>query len=87
RGIGRDWDRRSMAVSFLGGLAAEDDTWLLAWEATRPDDPDAAVVRAASTVSVAGQLRGAKRAEHTTEEQFAGFHRMLRRSRDEIARA
>lgn len=87
RGIGRDWDRRSMAVSFLGGLAAEDDTWLLAWESARPDDPDAAVVRAASTVSVAGKLRGAKRAEYTTEEQFAGFHRVLRLSRDDIARA
>ncbi|MBT2414651.1 hypothetical protein J7I94_29575 [Streptomyces sp. ISL-12] len=87
RGIGRDWDRRSMAVSFLSGLAAEDDTWLLAWESAHPDDPDAAVVRAAGTVSVAGQLRGAKRAEYTTEEQFAGFHRMLRASREEIARA
>lgn len=87
RGIGRDWDRRSKAVGVLGKLAVEDDTWLLAWEAAHPDDPDAAVVRASSTITLAGQIRGAKRARHTTEEQFAGFHRMLHRSRDEIARA
>ncbi|MGY0067073.1 hypothetical protein ACWZEH_09605 [Streptomyces sp. QTS137] len=87
RGIGRNWDRRSMAVGELGGLAAEDDTWLLAWEAARPDDPDAAVVRASSTITLAARIRGAKRAEYTTEEQFAGFHRMLHRSRDEITRA
>lgn len=87
RGIGRDWDRRSMAIGLLSGLAADDDTWLLAWESARPDDPDAAVVRATSTVTLAGRIRGAKRAEYTTQEQFAGFHRMLHRSRDEIARA
>ncbi|MFD7133068.1 hypothetical protein [Streptomyces sp. NPDC059894] len=87
RGIGRDWDRRSMAVGLLGGLAAEDDAWLLAWEAAHPDDPDAAVVRAGSTVTLAWRIRGAKRADHTTQEQFAGFHRMLHRSRDEMARA
>lgn len=86
-GIGRDWDLRSMAVSQLAGLAAEEDDWLLAWETARPDDPDAAVVRACSTVVLAGQLRGAQRARHTTQEQFDGFHRMLRRSRAEIARA
>ncbi|WP_320779618.1 hypothetical protein [Streptomyces sp. CRN 30] len=87
REIGRDWDRRSLAAGQLAGLAADDDTWLLAWEAARPDDPDAAVVRAASTVSVAGRIRGAKRAKYTTEEQFAGFHRVLRGAREEIARA
>ncbi|WP_055715344.1 hypothetical protein [Streptomyces torulosus] len=85
--IGRDWDRRSWATGLLGGIAADDDEWLLAWEADRPDDPDAAVVRARSTVILGGQMRGAKRATYTTGEQFAGFHRMLERSREEIARA
>ncbi|MFE0674147.1 hypothetical protein [Streptomyces sp. NPDC058867] len=87
RDIGQDWDRRSKAVGLLGDLAAEDDTWLLAWENARPDDPDAAVVRANSSVSVAWQIRGTKRAQYTTQEQFTGFHRVLRRAREEIARA
>ncbi|UUU24603.1 hypothetical protein [Streptomyces sp. DSM 40750] len=85
--IGRDWDRRSRAAALLGDIAADDDDWLLAWEADRPDDPDAAVVRCRSTVILAGNLRGAKKAKYTTGEQFAGFHRMLERSREEIARA
>lgn len=90
RGIGRDWPRRSLAVALLANIAAEDDSWLLAWEADGPggpDDPDAALVRARSTVRLAWQVRGSDRANHTTEEQFAGFHRLLRRSREEIARA
>ncbi|BBC33360.1 uncharacterized protein SGFS_046540 [Streptomyces graminofaciens] len=85
--IGRDWDRRSRAAGLLGELAADDDDWLLAWETDRPDDPDAAVVRCRSTVILAGNLRGGKQAKHTTREQFDGFHRMLHRSREEIARA
>ncbi|MDX2845931.1 hypothetical protein PV377_44650 [Streptomyces ipomoeae] len=85
--IGRDWERRSSAAYQLAELAAKEDDWLLAWEADRPDDPDAAVVRARSTVILAWDLRGGKRAKHTTSEQFVGFHRMLERSREEIARA
>ncbi|MPY55280.1 hypothetical protein [Streptomyces acidicola] len=85
--IGRDWEHRSAAAYLLAEIAAEEDGWLLAWEADRPEDPDAAVVRARSTVILAWELRGAKRANHTTDEQFAGFHRTLQGSREEIARA
>ncbi|MDX2916226.1 hypothetical protein [Streptomyces griseiscabiei] len=85
--IGRDWERRSWAAYLLADIAAEEDDWLLAWEADRHDDPDAAVVRARSTVILAWRLRGGKRAKHTTSEQFGGFHRMLERSREEIGRA
>ncbi|GAA3813795.1 hypothetical protein ACFS5L_42960 [Streptomyces phyllanthi] len=87
RDIGRDWERRSMAAYLLAEMAAEEDGWLLAWEADLADDPDAAVVRARSTVILAWKLRGAKRANYTTSEQFAGFHRTLQASREEIARA
>lgn len=90
RGIGRDWKHRSMATTLLAEIAAEDDGWLLAWEADGPggpDDPDTALVRARSTVSLAWNVRGGNRATHTTGEQFAGFHRLLQRSREEIARA
>lgn len=85
--IGRDWERRSYFTDELADLAAEDDTWLLAWEADRADDPDAAVVRARSTVTLAWEIRGADRAKNTTQEQFAGFHRVLVQAREHIARA
>lgn len=83
----RDWDHRSVHSSWLASLAAEDDTWLLAWEAARPDDPGAALVRARSTVALAGNIRGAKRAKHTTAEQFEGFHRVMAQSQEHHARA
>ncbi|MFD0370841.1 hypothetical protein [Streptomyces sp. NPDC127114] len=84
---GPDWETRTFQVARLGSLAAEDDTWLAAWEAAEPDSPDAAVVRADSSVSLAGELRGSATAANTTREQFDGFHRMMRRARGEIARA
>jgi hypothetical protein len=84
---GQDWERRSFTAYLLGGIAAKEDDWLLAWEADRPDDPDAALVRARSTVVLAWDLRGGKKAAYTTGEQFSGFHRMLERSREEIGRA
>ncbi|MEW1722612.1 hypothetical protein [Streptomyces sp. NPDC093109] len=84
---GPDWEHRSMYVGHLGGLAAKDDGWLADWEAERPDDPDAAVVRARSTVDLAWDIRGAQRAKYTSGEQFAGFHRVLERSVAECARA
>ncbi|MFD6425842.1 hypothetical protein [Streptomyces sp. NPDC060198] len=83
----KDWERRAYDVGILCGNAAVDDTWLLAWESAVPDDPDAAVLRAWSTVSLAGKLRGAQRAQNTTSEQFDAFHRTLARARAEIARA
>ncbi|MEV5597449.1 hypothetical protein [Streptomyces sp. NPDC052496] len=84
---GTDWERRSRLVGVAADRAAEDDTWLRAWEAERPDDPDAAVVRAAAQVALAWEIRGAYRAEHTTAEQFAGFHRVLGGAREAFARA
>ncbi len=83
----RDWERRSHFCEQLADLAAEDDAWLLSWEAARPDDPAAALVRARSTVLLAWKIRGAKRASSTTHEQFEGFRRTLLRARDEHTRA
>ncbi|AOR32419.1 hypothetical protein BFF78_16295 [Streptomyces fodineus] len=87
RAIGRDWERRSTVAGLLGTAAAEEDAWLLDWEAACPGDPDAAVVRARSTVYLAWELRGSLQAENTTREQFDGFHRTLAAAREEIARA
>ncbi|BDH08129.1 hypothetical protein [Streptomyces seoulensis] len=85
--VGRDWERRSSLTFLLADRAADDDEWLLAWEAERPGDPDAAVVRARSSVILAWRVRGGKRAEYTTQEQFQGFHRALVNAREDIARA
>ncbi|MER6910441.1 hypothetical protein ABT354_02010 [Streptomyces sp. NPDC000594] len=84
---GRDWEWRARYSERLSGVAAKDDAWLLAWETERPDDPDAALIRARSTVRLAWNVRGGQRAQHTTGEQFEGFHRTLARSREENARA
>lgn len=83
----RDWERRTAYVEKLADVAAEDDAWLSAWEAARPDDPGAALLRARSSVFLAWKVRGSKRAAHTTSEQFEGFHRTLARTRHEHARA
>ncbi|MFI8350324.1 hypothetical protein [Streptomyces sp. NPDC085596] len=85
--VGRDWERRSLLTFRLADKAADDDAWLLAWETARPEDPDAAVVRARSSVILAWRVRGGKRAQYTTHEQFEGFHRTLLEAREEIARA
>ncbi|UNO44387.1 hypothetical protein KGS77_32785 [Streptomyces sp. MST-110588] len=84
---GTDWERRSELVGVVADRAAEDDTWLRAWEAELPDDPDAAVVRAAAQVTLAWEIRGAAYAKHTTAEQFAGFHRVLAQAREAFERA
>lgn len=74
---GRDWDLRWYRLGHIGEAAAEDDTWLRAWHAERPGDPDAALVYADMLISMAGRARGAKRAKYTTSEQFQGFHQLL----------
>jgi hypothetical protein len=58
-------------------LAAEDDTWLQAWRRERPGDPQAALLHAEALVMIAWTVRGGKRAQHVTREQFDGFHRVL----------
>lgn len=84
---GTDWERRSMYAEILGGIAAADDGWLLAWEKARHDDPGAAVVRARATVNMAWRIRGDAAASRTSRKQFDGFHRTLARSREDIVRA
>ncbi|MET9401754.1 hypothetical protein [Kitasatospora sp. NPDC002965] len=84
---GRDWELRDRLVEELADAAAEDDGWLKAWRAERPGDPDAATVHAAGLVKLAWNLRGAAFAEHTSEEQAEGFHRVLDEAREACARA
>jgi tetratricopeptide (TPR) repeat protein len=76
-GAGRDWDLRWYRLGILTHAAAEDDAWLKAWRTEYPGDPAAALVHADALVVLAGKVRGAKLAKHTTAEQFEGFHRLL----------
>ena len=85
----RDWARRSLISDALGShRAARRGSWLDAWEAAvGPDDPDAALVRARATVSLAWRLRGGGWAKDTSREQFAGFHDTLARAPRLLTRA
>ncbi|MEU6314540.1 hypothetical protein [Streptomyces sp. NPDC047014] len=74
---GQDWQERMERVRPLAEAAAEDDFWLLAWRTARPEDPTAALVHADAGVQVAWDVRGAKGARHTTQEQFRLFHELL----------
>ncbi|MEV6115759.1 hypothetical protein AB0L59_25440 [Streptomyces sp. NPDC052109] len=76
-GAGRDWDLRWYRLGILVHAAVEDDTWVKAWRSEYPHDPSAALVHADALVSLAGKVRGANGAQHTTAEQFEGFHRLL----------
>ncbi|MFE2063698.1 hypothetical protein ACFXDH_15015 [Streptomyces sp. NPDC059467] len=76
-GAGRDWDLRWYRLGILTHAAVEDDAWLKAWRTEYPGDPSAVLVHADALVSLAGKVRGALLAKHTTAEQFEGFHRLL----------
>ncbi|MCU7823558.1 hypothetical protein [Kitasatospora sp. DSM 101779] len=84
---GSDWDLRWRRLGYLAEAAAEDDAFVKAWQAARPDDPSAALVHADGMVMLAGKLRGALGAQHTTHEQFDAFHRVLADSEAACLRA
>ncbi|MEU2391023.1 hypothetical protein [Streptomyces sp. NPDC007369] len=74
---GTDWEERWERVRVLSEAAAEDDAWLLAWQAARPGDPTAAVVEADTAVMVAWNVRGSQSGARTTQEQFRLFRELL----------
>ncbi|WP_299540322.1 hypothetical protein [uncultured Streptomyces sp.] len=83
-----DWERRSLYANRLGYRAArKGDAWLVAWQEARPTDPDAALLRAETTIRYAWKLRGARFARHTSAKAFEGFHQVLFGARDDLARA
>lgn len=79
---GQDWEKRLHRVGVLSEEAADDDAWLLAWQAARPGDPTAAVVNADAAVGLAWKLRGAAGSQHTTQEQFRLFHHALGKAQE-----
>ncbi|SER26631.1 hypothetical protein [Actinokineospora terrae] len=77
-----DWEARADVVFELADAAAQDDAWLTAWRAARPDDPGHAAVLAQSSVLRAWEVRGAQKADQTTPDQVEGFQRLLTEGRD-----
>ncbi|MEU9304656.1 hypothetical protein [Streptomyces sp. NPDC048269] len=84
---GQDWDERIRRVQVLSELAAEEDGWLLAWRAARPQDPTAAVVHADTSVQVAWNVRGSLSASRTTQEQFRVFHQLIAKAQEAVHEA
>ena len=82
-----DWDLRARVVSSLAEVAADDDGWLTAWRAARPDDRHVAVVDAEALLLLAWQLRGSLLAKETRSDQFAGFRRVLPQAAEAATRA
>jgi hypothetical protein len=68
-----DWDLRACAVDTLADVAANDDGWLVAWQAIRPDDRHALVVDCAARTALARQLRRYGK----TPKRFDDFRRVL----------
>ncbi|MFJ9441033.1 hypothetical protein ACIRRH_04090 [Kitasatospora sp. NPDC101235] len=68
-------------------LAAEDDAWLRAWRAERPQDPTAALLHANALIGLAWKIRTSARASEVTREQFEGFHRILTEADEACAKA
>ncbi|MCR6481333.1 DUF4034 domain-containing protein [Amycolatopsis sp. OK19-0408] len=73
--IGADWDRRAHAVQQLGDAAADDDLPLKEWRTAGSAAAEA--VHAQGLVALAWQIRTRLTPEHVSEEQWAGFFRVL----------
>jgi hypothetical protein len=84
---GDDWELRNQRIGSLSGLAAEDDGWLLNWQAAAPDDPIAAQMLAATLSRQAGNARGGATADNTSAEQFRGFYALSGRAAEACGRA
>ncbi|MFC8721648.1 hypothetical protein [Kitasatospora sp. NPDC057198] len=72
-----DHGLRARLLGPLSENAAEDDAWLRAWRAERPEDADAAVITVEALVQVAWNIRSSRRASEVSQEQFKAFHRVL----------
>lgn len=48
-----NWDERSRLTWVAAGAAMKDDSWLEAWEAAKPGDPEALLIRAQRIVMYA----------------------------------
>ncbi|WP_433201074.1 DUF4034 domain-containing protein [Dactylosporangium sp. CS-047395] len=80
-------ERRFALLTRLGNAAAKDDAWLRRWLAADPRSVDALCVYAESLVNRAWAIRSSDWAKNVTQEQWAGFFRLLREVPDVCAAA
>lgn len=71
------WTLRSQAVEHLADQAVATPGWLAAWHEQSPEDPDLALVRAATAVTHAWDVRTTRPAEHVDRDQFDAFFSLL----------
>ncbi|MFJ5232505.1 hypothetical protein ACIQBJ_21755 [Kitasatospora sp. NPDC088391] len=72
-----DHDRRWGLIGRFAEPAAQDDTWLLAWRAERPDSADAAVLALDALIDVAWEVRTSYSASQVSAERWAAFRKVL----------
>lgn len=78
-----DWDRRAHVTEALAAEGARSERWLGRWRAEHPDDPDLAVLDAASWARVAKEIRG----DSDEPEHVEGSERVWRRTERVVRQA
>ncbi|MFJ1752092.1 hypothetical protein [Kitasatospora sp. NPDC088134] len=76
-GAGQDQDRRWALIRRFSGPAVEDDAWLRAWRAERPESADAAVVDLDALIALAWKVRTGWSADRVSQERANAFHKVL----------
>ncbi|MFE7386358.1 hypothetical protein [Streptomyces sp. NPDC057582] len=71
------WELRDGYVSGLAEAALHNPGWLDGWLADSPEDPDAALVKAAHRIGQAWEIRAPARAGHVSRDRFQAFFALL----------
>jgi hypothetical protein len=72
-----EWENRGAWVPRLATAALHNPGWLDDWTAASPDDPDAALLRAAVSLKHAWAVRTGARAKDVPQDQFQAFFALL----------
>ncbi|WP_405801851.1 hypothetical protein [Streptomyces sp. NBC_01506] len=75
--VGAEWERRGGYVPRLAESALHSPSWLDAWLAESPGDPDAVLVKAEHCVQQAWEIRTGARASSVSRDQFQAFFALL----------
>ncbi|OII67893.1 MULTISPECIES: hypothetical protein [unclassified Streptomyces] len=86
-GAGQDWDEHWSRMELLQQIAAEDDGWVDAWRAARPEDGDAATLHALLLLRRAWAIRGSAYAHEVPEERMSRFQQLVPASVDAARKA
>lgn len=71
------WARRDEVMRALAGCVEVNQAFLRRWQEKDGSNPDLASLRSIALVHLAWRARGSRRANETSDEQAAGFHRYL----------